>query len=197
MAGLLNSYVFTSAPPGSVTTFNPADKASILTLSNGDLTVEHAPGGSFGAVRSTTSKTTGKWHFEVTADLVPGSSGSYDYIGVCNSTFNLSANPAFGDGVNNISYRTGGIVWANGADVFNDSSVAFTTGETMAVEVDVDAKQFSVYVDGTWRGPYSFSYMSGAVFAFVTLLPFADRMTVNFGAVSFVVSPQSGYSAWG
>lgn len=197
MTGLVNPHRFGSTtPPPPVTTWNPSDKSSLITLSGGDLTAERSAGGSFAGVRSTTSKTTGKHHFEVTAVVLPSGSGPYAYCGVANAVFDMTTNPAFGDYTNNIAFRAGGAVFAGGDAVYSNPATAFTTGETIAIEVDVDAKTFDVYVDGAWRGPFSYSF-TGAVFAFFETFAFADKVTVNFGASAFLITPQSGYTAWG
>ncbi len=54
----------------AVFALNPADKAAAITLSNSDRTATIA-GTSNASVRSVTSHTTGKYHFEATTEVIP------------------------------------------------------------------------------------------------------------------------------
>ena len=72
------------APAVTYATWNPADKGSI-TLSGGDLLAQ-SNSGAWNSVRSTISKTSGKWYCEITCG---GASGGGIALGSGTSSANL------------------------------------------------------------------------------------------------------------
>lgn len=180
----------TAAAPAMA--WNPADKAGTITLSNSDKT---ALGSSVSdeCVRSVTSHSTGKWHFEVTLDAV---SSGYPGFGVANATALLTQ--YVGQSVNSIGYfpvGPTGNVYQNNASL-GVIGGGFTSGAVFAVEVDADARTIYFQASGGSRlGPYTISAI-GPLYAIASLLT-TRQLTINTGQSAFAITPTSGYSAWG
>ena len=169
------------------TTLNPSDKAAAVTLSNGNLT---ATSSSLGNVRSTTSKSSGSWHFEVT---INSTASSYPGMGVANATATLSN--YIGVDNNSIGYyppTAAGDVYQNNAII---ASIGQYTSGTVAIEINATTRQiWFQHTSGSRQGPYTIN-ATGDLFAFVSL--FGGQATVNFGASAFAITPTSGFAAWG
>jgi len=116
---------------GALTTWNPADKSANVALSNGDKTMT-GTGGGVGLVRGTTSKSTGKWHFEITIDATPGTTPAY---GIAAASLALTSSPT---GAGNAAGATAvdGFIYVGG--VYQNVDVPATAGQTVAVELDLD-----------------------------------------------------------
>lgn len=76
-------------PPVASTTFNSADEATGIVLSNGKLTATLSSGGNAG-VRGTTSHSTGKWYLEYSAINNQGS--GFGLLGFANALYVLNSN---------------------------------------------------------------------------------------------------------
>jgi hypothetical protein len=181
---------------GAVTTWNPADRATGITLSGGNLIATVTGAGiSDRLVRSTTSKTAGKWHFEITVNA-NGLPGRPD-IGIANAAESLAAG-ALGDSADSIGYY--GV--ANGSVIYNSVSVGslptFGPGDTVAIELDADGDLVYFQKLGQARSAgFSVAGISGAYFAALGLFQTGDECSVNFGQTAFLVAVTGGYSAWG
>lgn len=174
------------------TTLNPSDKAAAGTLSGGNLTATFA-GTSAAAVRSTTSKSTGKWHFEATFNAV--ASASNLSVGVVPSTYSLTSVTEFASPGGVVT--SGGYVNENGGGGFNADSWS-VAGNTIAFEFDADTNQFWVEkVGGTGRkGPFTMGTI-GDTFAVAGSRNLdGNQVTLNFGASAFAITPTSGFLAW-
>lgn len=185
-----------AAPPPAVTTWNPADKAASISLSGGNLITGHPGAFSDGIVRSTTSKSAGKWHFEVrvtaTGPTRPG-------IGLANATQTLAA--ILGDvGNNSVSLFGNGDAYINGVVVLAGATGGFDSGlpKVLAIEYDADGDLVYFQLSG---GPRSAGINTAGIgatlFAAIDHAYPGDAATVNFGASAFVISPTLGFSAWG
>jgi len=174
-----------------VSALNPADKTADVTLSNANLTAEMTATAN-GNVRGTLGRSSGKYHFEALyiLDVGGGSSG----IGIFTSAFSISGNPRFASAAG--FYAESGYVNENG--VGGVTADGFTTGDTIAIEVDFGAAQFWVQkLGGTGRkGPFVYGG-AGTYFPLVGMSNPLESYTVNFGATAFAITPTSGFSAWG
>ena len=163
--------------------FNPSDKGPNITLSSGNLVATDTSGGGWASVRSTISKTTGKWYFEVT------DTANYVMIGLGTSTATLSSyagSDANGWGLSS----NGGNLYHNGAGGVLHS---FTTGAVIGVAFDADARTMQLYDGGSaFGGSIDISALSGAIFPLVTV-GFNGVATLNESPAS----PPSGYTALG
>lgn len=177
----------------AATTWNSADKAATVALSGGNLTATKSGAAGSADVRGTTSRTTGKWHFEVTVVAVDPAR-NYPNLGIANAVASLVAD--LGSDNNSIQLQNNGQIW------FGDSNVAststFTAGDTIAIEVDVPNQQVFFQRAGSARsGAVSVAGLTGAVFPAVGFYSPTASVTANFGASAFLVTPTAGFLAWG
>jgi hypothetical protein len=96
---------------GSATTWNPSDKNSSVTLSNGNLTYTSSAAGSYVAVRATNSLSSGKAYYEFTWTSLPASN-SFGVIGIGSSSASLSnyvgSTPTYSIGIQDAGTIYGG-----------------------------------------------------------------------------------------
>jgi hypothetical protein len=127
--------------------WNSADKGGSITLSNGDLTASNATSDE-SYVRATTAKTTGKWYWEITVDVmaaagdcfigivVPGTSTTIRVVNAINQPRCMFRS----DGT-----RYDGSVTANGGP-------SYTVGDVVMFAWDATADKFWAGKNGTWHG---------------------------------------------
>ena len=197
--------------PAPSTTFNPSTKGANITLSGGNLT---ASGTNNGSALSTTSKSNGKWYFEVTviADPFPGNGYLYNG-GLANSSFVTTGKLGL-DVNNSVGLSDTDGVFVNGSSLGSYHSGASAVNDVIGIAVDIGGQLLwginltsgnkywnanASYVPGDAHG-YSFAAVSGPYFAGVSVGNSggsAQTATINFGATSFTGSVPSGFSAWG
>lgn len=162
-------------------TWNPSDKGSGITLSNGNLTSSGQP-----MVRATDSRSSGKWYWEVTVVASANSA-----IGVASAAANL-LNYTGGDSHGWGYYCNGGVLHGG----ITGTQAAYAAGAIIGIALDMDALTVQFYKDGTATG----ALIAGLE---ATMFPAngsgggTDIFTANFGATSFAYAPPSGYSAYG
>ncbi len=190
--------VSVAAPP-SATAWNPADTSADIALSNGDLTATINNSGNYGIARSLTSKTAGKYYFQITFD-VDASGGGSPLIGLANASQNLGQ--FLGGSNNGVGYfPADGKVYLNFS--VQASLSTYTAGDTVGCAVDFDTGQawFSkndVFDSGDPAGGTGehYAFTPGTEFyAACGLLGFpgGDAGTAEFAAPS---SPPSGFGVW-
>lgn len=133
----------TSTGPGiGGTTWNPSDKSSGMALSNGNLTATDTVTKNSDSVRSTSSQSTGKQYFEITA-----TTSSTDWAaGIANSSFLLTASGGLGSEGNGIGFYNVSptqAIYYNAAALSLGAS-AGATGDVVYFAVDLDAHLFWV-----------------------------------------------------
>jgi hypothetical protein len=84
---LIRAGSLAAAAGGAAVTWNPVDKAATVTLSGGDLIATSSGAGTEGTVRSTTSKSSGKYYFEARMLNYDNNRPS---IGIANATQSLT-----------------------------------------------------------------------------------------------------------
>lgn len=195
----------TSVVPGTPTvtptTLNPSDRGSGVVLSNGNLTAASTAGDNHSIVRATTSRTSGKYYFEVKLD----SSDNDVAAGVANSSLLLDGSIWLGGSNNAVgAWFNDQQSWINGAG--SPAWSLFSQNNIGCVAVDFDAKkiwfrrgseawdQSSTDNPATGAGGRSFSVISGPYFPAVQVA--AGTVTVNFGASAFAYAAPSGFKAW-
>lgn len=181
----------TNLPSAAVyATWNPSDKGTNITLSNGNLT-DTASGA--GAVRATIGKATGKWYWEITVDSGTGQS----LHGIANASATL-AGFLGGDGNGWSYFNATGNYANNGA--FSGSADTWTTGDKIMVALDMDNGKVFFGKNGVWQS--SGNPATGANPAFSgltgTLYPAnsynsAGAATTNFGAAGFTYTVPAGF----
>jgi hypothetical protein len=190
----------------SSTTWNPADKGAGVTLSNGNRTATLTTATGDQGTRSTTSKTSGKFVYEVVWNQVGGYADTGAGIALSTAAFtSLGANGTGGF----IVFANSGGMFLNGA---NQGLSGWAASATAMFAVDLTNGKVwfaSSNNPGKWNntthdpatntGGYSLSALSGAKFAAIVMSNGATNQafTANFGQSPFVNSVPAGFSAWG
>lgn len=170
-------------------TWNPSDKGTSITLSNGNLTATQASGGTNYTVRSTIGKASGKWYWEVTC----GSTNNV--IGVASASAALNSS-YLGKDTYGLGYACGeSAVFKNSANVASVASA--TTNDIIGVAMDCNSGTVAFYKNNVLQATLSGSNVpSGTLYAawsgdFSALC----SGTVDFGATALAYTPPSGYAA--
>lgn len=183
------------------TSWNPEDKSSEITLSNGNLTASSTYFGWRG-VRSVYSASSGKHYWEINC----GSGTSDIKLGVCTADMSFT-NPhysPYGWGV----YNYDGVrSWLYHDGMASSFYIPFAVGDVIGIALDLDSGEVYFAVNGVWinsgdpetnTNP-SYSGLSGDFFAFVDLYPTytepVEYATANFGGSAFTYSVPSGYTS--
>lgn len=174
-------------------TWNPSDKDTNITLSGGNLVVNHGGAGGHECVRATI-QLSGKMYFEVAYTAY----GSEDcYIGVCGTA---------------AASRTGweylggnGDEWTiseDGWKVHNNNSAsilsAYNLNDVVQVAVDIDAGKIWFGRNGTWSGDpaagtgEAYSGLTGNLYPAMSIDSDFTK-TANFGASAWSHGPPSGF----
>lgn len=194
------------------------DPANIFngTLSNGNLTLSASAGNA--QAFSTTNKSTGKWHLELTIGAL-STNGNHGFGFSQFNTFKTngigtdSATPPV-----SFSLWTGVRTGANAIQLYWNSvtQVNFTAAggaanDIVAIEIDFGARLlwFQVAYTGQWNnsstanpatgvGGLSLSAFTAGSSYYFCVNPYLNGYveTVNFGATAFAVTPSSGFTAW-
>jgi hypothetical protein len=177
-----------TAGGGTVVTWNASDKGADITLTNGNLTATDNSGSNWELVRATTSKSTGKWYWEIYIDG-PGPDLPI-MVGIATSATSTSSYPgsdafSFGYlGVNGSTYP--------GSNVYGSS---FGEGYLIGVAWNATDGTLTFYLNGSSQG-VAFTGISGSMFPAVGIQE-TRAVTANFGHTAFAYTPPSGYTAIG
>jgi hypothetical protein len=171
-------------------TWNPADKNASITLSNGNLTVTSS-GGTYDSVRSTISKSSGKWYFETTITAMSGCSPTAVVVGIATSSMSLSGYVGQGTGFTGEGYGCSGI-W-----LYDNTSAGgpatFAAGDVIGVAFDATPGNITVYKNNVSQYVVAID-ITCPCYAAVTVYNGPTTVTTNFGATAFAYTPPTGYS---
>jgi hypothetical protein len=188
-----------SSPPPSTTTFNPAQTAATITLSNGNLTATANSNSGAANTRSISCHSTGKFYAEFTIGTSTG--GGTLGIGIADNG-ELSW---LGSGTHSVAMYDGGQVYYADATTTTYNSFAATNIVSMAVDVGGGLEWWRVG-SGNWNnsgsanpatGAGGFSAtLSGTICAAVEEEATTNAVTANFGATSYAQSVPAGFGNW-
>jgi hypothetical protein len=207
--------VVAAGPPPAGTTLDNANKGPNIVLSDGDLTAMVGPGQDFSAdtVRSTTSKSTGRWIFEYTVNAMNGGSSNAG-AGLCNASADLSSVTG---GTSSMGMAgVGSIFQLAGGFYMNNAGMAGAVGDTWQFALNCDdGLLVRRKVSGTpssWYGVYTGGVadpvtgtngldieglgLTGPWFACVHIQHSVDSVTACFEGADFIGDLPTGYSAW-
>lgn len=138
---IINPFVLGGAAEQNVT-WNPSDKASNVSLSNSDLTAG-ASSASFGSVRATLGRSTGKYYFEILCTTF-GSTRT----GLGDGSFTLA------DYVGHTAKSAGFVNGANtntGFTLNQAGTISLANGDVLGFAVDGDAGKAWVSKNNVWQ----------------------------------------------
>jgi hypothetical protein len=187
-----DSMLLSSGAPKVYTTWNPSDKDSGCTLSNGNLTASQAASNP-GGVRSIAGKTTGKWYWEVTWDNA--STGTTMRVGIASDTHTIGTPPGATAG-SYIVAADGSLIQGN---TVSGNIGAITKGSIIQVGFDADGKTVTFAVNGGTQTTKAFGGggWTGTILSALVGDPNTTgtkQDTANFGATAFTYTPFSGYN---
>jgi hypothetical protein len=190
--------------PVTPVTWNPADKASLITLSGGNLIAARTGADGYNSVRATTSRATsggGKYYFEC---LVSGGAAAPGLmVGIAPPTDSLTA--FVGTGTTAYGYNSdNGQKYTSGANSTYGSTYA--NGDVIGVALDFALRRIYFAKNNIWQNSgdpttdtnYAFSIAAGTYFPMISLYYGAGAQTLvgRFKSSDFSYSPPSGYSSW-
>lgn len=199
---------------GITVTWNPSDKATQFTLSNGDKSASHSGVGTLGLVRANTSRSTGKWYLEYFIE--PTNNGNLTSArgrpGVGINTSATSVNPSQIIGLNdNYGFANvyDGIV--QGLTSGFSGGVSMATSDVIGMAVDFDALKIWFARNNTFNGnpaagtgypvnasgsPHSLMEGYPASYFPAMCSAFGGFVTARFKTADFTYSPPSGFTSW-
>ncbi len=182
MSDMLRKVVMMMSRMRTYATWNPSDKSSNITLSNGNLSTSQSVAGM---VRSTIGKTSGKWYWEVTIN------SSFMATGAANGSASVN---------NYLASDANGWSWSSGGSCFNNNALSgtnssYTTGDILGFALDVPSGTLTMYKNGVLQS-FSHTGLSGTLYASVgNSTVVSSESTTNFGATALTYTPPSGYNA--
>lgn len=175
-------------------TWNSADKAACVSLSNGDLTATQNANG-FGNVRATLSKSSGKWYWE---NVVGTVNSTAFRIGAALSTASLTAN--VGIDLLSFGYCKDGQKCRNGCSAFGNT---YTTNDVIGVALDLDNGKVWFAKNNVWQASGDPATGANPAFTFSvdTYFPMwgeyfsGSAVTARFSSSSFSYTPPTGFQS--
>ena len=182
---------------GNYCTWNPLDKGSNVTLTNGNLDV--STNSTWNSVRATFGITSGKWYWEYTM-----SAAGYTMVGIGTTAVSLAG--YIGQSASGYAfYSLNGNKWNSGTAASYGNS--FTTNDVVGVAFDADSGKIWFSKNGTWQASGDPAAGTNAAYTsipsstyFPTIsqdnsLPASTGGTLNAGARSFAYTAPSGFKA--
>ena len=174
----------TSEDAGNFATLNPLDiEAGSNTFSNGNLS---ATTGTFTAALASIQISSGKWYWEVTANLAAGT----PQIGIAKSPIGTISTNSLGQSANAYLYVSNGNKANNNS--FTAYGATYTTNDVIGVALDLDAGTLVFYKNGASQGT-AFSSLSGSFRAAFANCPAITH--INFGQRPFAYTPPAGFKS--
>jgi hypothetical protein len=168
---------------GNYCTLNPLQKASYITLSNGNL--DFSTTYNSAKVLGTIAMTSGKWYWEAGR-----SSGIYGMMGI--ALGRSSINSYVGGDVDSWAYAS-----ANGQKYNNGNGssygASYTNGDVIGVAFDADAGTLTFYKNGSSQGTAFTGLTSGPYFPAIGDYDMVG--TINFGQRQFAYASPAGFKA--
>lgn len=167
-------------------TWNPADKWANITLSGGNLTAT-TTAAAWDAVRTTISKSSGKWYFEMSI-----TANNLGICGIGKSTATLAS--YLGSDANWYGYYS---TWQKSNSGLSAYWATYTTSDVIGVAMDMDAGQITFYKNNVSQG-VAFTGITGSLFGMCSVINSGgtNSITANFWATALTYSPPAGFNAW-
>lgn len=197
------------AAPGVTVTWDPANKGYDTALSSGNLVATVGPGSNSGIVRSTLSRSAGKYVVELTPQ--EHSSDGFMALGLANPAWDATDVLGYLGAYNSysIGIYTNGSAYRDPSELNDGSTIPdFGTAPTdvLTLALNFDTGKGWMAVNGTFVGDpgggtgEAFTFTANEEF-FVAFSGYgagglSDSVRANFGASAFAVTLPSGWSSW-
>ena len=177
-----------SAAPATPDTWDPANKGSNVTLSNGDLTANVAFDGQWAL--SVDSKSSGLLYFEA---LIGTQSTLFGFIGIAGAAQDPNSGTQTPP---NMLQRGSGNV--SGGTSNNNGAAGWASGDVVGVAVDVAGKTVYFYKNNVANGSVILSTFAGAfrIAAHQSWGGGNYNFTLRTTTAEFSYSPPTGYTPW-
>lgn len=146
---------------------------------------------SWGMLRSTLSKNSGRRYFEVTPGGREAASGAI-CIGVADAAHTLGG--AVGLGATGWGYTSNRYRYNN--STLGNYGATYTTGDIIGVAVDFTAGTLEFFKNGTSQGVAYTSGVTGTLFPAASAAAEGVRVSLNTGDRAFAYTPPTGFVAW-
>lgn len=182
-------------------TWDPAKKASTITLANDNYDATNPSGTNNQSVLGTTSKSTGKFYFEV---LITGSNAASGAVGVGNASANT--NSWTGSDGNSVGVDLGvrNVFMNGGSQGASGISSAILSGDVIGACVDRTGGKIYFSRNGTFgtgidpvAGTGGYNIPAGAVFPMEGVYQTNQNAHIRTALFDFLTPPPSGFAAWG
>lgn len=178
-------------------TWNPSDKSSNITLSNGNLTATMTGTNTWSSVRGLNSHSSGKYYFEVLVTTTAGDT----MIGVSTSSMPTSTYPG-GDANGWGYYALNGQKYHSGTGTTFGSS--YNSTNVVGIAVDISAGNLWFSLGGVWQASGNpsagtnpaFTGVTGSLFPTLGEYDNGNVATGRFSVSSFQYTPPTGFGAW-
>jgi hypothetical protein len=147
---LTESDISVDSPSNNFATWNPLDKDTDVTVSEGNLKTTSGTNANHSNIRSTFSMSSGKWYAEFIYTHALGGSQA-TAIGIATPEFTIqNTHPvSSSSGFWGIYQSTGKEVVANGGNIFTPSAQT-NLGDVIQIAFDSDAQKFWLGVNNVW-----------------------------------------------
>lgn len=192
---------------GGVTTWNPTGLVSTITLSNGNRRALENGSGIQNNVKSTTSKTSGKFYFEATkAGAVGYNTGGVPGVGLLAP--GDGTNAVIASFTNGMEYLTYGTLSDNTGELFTGATDWSAVGSVACFAINFTTKLFwcRTGAAGLWNNSASANPVTGAGGYAITGTSWAiacdpystgQGFDLNCGQDIFVGAIPTGFTNWG
>ena len=185
--------------------WDSANKGAHVALTNGDTTATKNTSNAYHNVFSTTSKSTGKWYFEVSCVAMAGGT-AFAIVGLA-PVGHATSGASVGSGADGYGYYAGGNKYNNATLTAFGSSYA--GGVNIGVAVDIDAGKIWFARNNTWQASGSPSTGANEAFSGIPAGSYkggcslyqtagtADQFDSRFNGAQQVYLPPAGFIPWG
>jgi hypothetical protein len=169
-------------------TWNPADKASGVTLSGANLITTFTS--TKNAVRATIGKSSGKWYWEILVNTLGDG-----VAGIGNISADLTSGLSYMGDVNGWGYllALGNIATNNSYSGFGN---ALVNGNILGVALNMNTGTISFYINNVLQGGGpAYTGITGTIYPITSSFnDTASNFTANFGATTMAYTAPSGYN---
>jgi len=190
-----NGYADGGNGRGNYSTLNPlfVNNTYPITYSNGNLNATRASGGQ-GGITNTFGMSSGKWYWEVVFSTFTYNIGiTTNPAGSTTGSEGLAGYN--GGGGTSIGFQPSGVLRTNGTA--GSTYTSWTTGDVMAIALDMDGGNLYFYKNGTAinSGSPVATSLTGSTWFFITSVESGASLVVNFGQRPFSYTPPTGFKA--